>query len=127
MGYQFSRTNPAWETDMTNREILDDLAAAQEALRTAQEAVSKAHAAVNHRGSLPDPEVAEDAIVAALVVHPEMAGRVMAKFAYETTAVSKNDAGLAAAAWCDAESIQLRSSALKSLAFALAAASYRGA
>lgn len=112
---------------MTNREILDDLAAAQEALRAAQEAVRKAHQAVIHRDTLPAPVMDEGAILAALVVHPEMAGRVMAKFAYKTTAVSKNDAGLAATAWCDADRVSSRFAGLQSLAVALAAASYRGA
>lgn len=105
---------------MTNREILDDLAAAQEAVR-------KAHAAVIHRGTLPAPVMDEDAIVAALKRDPGMAGRVMSAYAMAVTPYGVGIMAQSAKATCACGDSEMRHRTLQYLAVALASASYRGA
>lgn len=112
--------------------LADELGYAADAVNDAQASLATAWQTLRllqtGPNPLPAPVLTEDTIVAALKADPGMAGRVMARTAWEYTLSDRSAMSLSAAEYISPHGVSTTrgATALQSLAVALAAASYRG-
>jgi len=109
---------------MTELNIGAELVQARDEMEAACARIADVQRAVRDM-PLPDPTLTEDAIVAALKADPAMAGRVVARYGMHSGDYERSEFAAAAASRLN-EAGAASICAVKMLAVALAAASYRG-